>query len=296
MDIDCKRKLSEIEALYFAEPETKDLFVEGPEDVNIIELFFESNQVFDINIISIDNVDFSEVPNFEIKSNKEKVLFLAETISTNIETNLSNFTCIVDKDFDSVNDNFVDNPYIQYTDFANLEMYLFNSKSINKFLKIGLKNFPLPSSIVINTLENILTDMFAIRYSRTKIDSSFQLIQPDKILKYHKGNLKYDKADLLTKFLSKNNALAKAADFELEIQRVNEKSTELNESRLFMHGKDFFELFFLIIKKIKNTYTFNIRSFTRAFFSSIEITSLIQYDMFQSLKKKYNTVRAYQSP
>jgi hypothetical protein len=290
--MDYKRKLSEIEALYFVEPDTKDLFVEGPEDVNIFKLFFESNHVFDINIISIDNVDFSEESNFEIKSNKEKVLFLADTISKNIETNLSNFTCIVDKDFDSVNDDFVDNPYILYTDFANLEMYLFNSESINKFLKLGLKNFPLPSSIVINTLENVLTDMFAIRYSRTKIDSSFQLIQPDKILKYHRGNLKYDKADLFTKFLSKNNALDKAPDFDIEIQRVNEKNAELNESRLFMHGKDFFELFFLIIKKIKNTYTFNIKSFRRAFFSSIEISSLIQYDMFQLLEKKYNTVSA----
>lgn len=292
MDSEYKRKLSEIEALYFVEPETKDLFVEGPEDVNVIELFFEYNQLYEINVISIDCIDFSEVPEFEIKSNKEKVLFLAKRISLNIEANLSYFTCIVDKDFDSVDGLFVKNPYLFYTDFANLEMYLFNSKSINKFLKMGLKNFPLAPKIVIDILESVLTDMFAIRYSRTEIDISFQLIQPDKILKYHQGNFEYDKTDLLIKFLSKNNALDRRNDFLAEVKRVYDKKNELSESRLFMHGKDFFELLFLLIKKVKNTYSFNINSFTRAFFSSMEISTLIQYDLFQSLENKYKKVSA----
>lgn len=279
------RTLAEIDALYFVEPEIKDLYIEGPEDARLFEFFLQTNNINDVKVISIDNVNFAEIQVTDLKSNKDKVIYLANMLFQKRKSSLQNIVCIVDRDFDSVNNNFVINPYVFYTDFANLEMYLFNKKSIAKFLKIGLKNFPLSAEDVINILKGVLIDLFAIRYARSKIDKSYELLKYDKVLNYKSKAFNYNSRSLLKKFLSKNNALGKEAQFIVEIDLVKEKA--IVEPRFFIHGKDFFRMFFLIIKKVKNPYGFNDKSFPRAFYSSIEVESLKQYTLFSDLIKKY---------
>lgn len=274
----------EIEALYLVEPELKDIYVEGPEEVNLFEIYLKSNE---INVISIDNVDFSGTTGEKLNSNREKVLYLNHYVISNIGNQLSYIMFVVDRDFDTVNGNILNNPYLEYTDFANLEMYLFNTASINKFLKIGLKNFPFDADSIIDVMKNVLFDLFALRYSRDVIDRSYRMLELDKLVKFKESNFTYSQEDFLTKFLSKNNAISKEKAFLKEIGKVKEKYSECNEIRLFAHGKDFIELFFLLIKKVKNTYGFNIKSFTRALFASIEINSLSQYSLFESIGKKY---------
>ena len=285
MDANYKRKISEVEALFEVEPDIKSLFTEGPEDAIIFDLFLGRNQISDVHIYSIDTISFSENSGSNLRSNKDKVLFLAQKVYSTFGDSLSNFICVVDRDFDTILDNFIENPYLLYTDFANLEMYLFNKESIDKFLKIGIKNFPLTSGEVIIKLQTALLDLYSIRYARNEVKKSLKLLKLDKLFKFQKGVIIYDPEEILNKFLSKNNFLHKEKVFKSKIKLVSEKYNELNEARFFMHGKDFFELFFLLIKKIKNTYSFNIDSFTRSFFSSIEIESLKKYNLFVNLEQ-----------
>ncbi len=284
MEKDYFRKVIEIEALYLVEPQLKDIYVEGSEEVNFFEIYLDSEE---INVISIDNVDFNETTGVGLKSNKEKVLYLNNYVSTACGNGLPYITFIVDRDFDTITDSIIESPYLEYTDFANLEMYFFNNESITKFLKIGLKNFPLEGEYIINVFETVLLDLFAIRYSRAVVNCSYKMLELDKLIKFKEAEISYSNEELLTKFLSKNGALSQKGIFEQEIKNVKDKYIELNEIRLFVHGKDFFELFFLLIKKVKNTYSFNIKSFVRAFFASIEINSLKQYVLFQNIDNKY---------
>lgn len=286
-----KRKLSEHLALLELEPKSKDLFIEGPEDANIFELFLECHSINDVQIYPIDIIDFSDV-GINLLSNREKVLFLSKKIHEKFNDSLKNVTCIIDKDFETLKEDADSNPYLSYTDFANLEMYLFNEKSLNKILKIGLKNFPLSSVEVIKTLTPILVDNFCLRYAREKINCSYQLIQPEKVFQYSQGSMSYNQVEVLHKFLNKNNCLNKKIEFEEEIKFVKEKYKELNESRLFIHGKDFLEFFFNLIKKIKNTYSFTLKTFTRAVFLSIENEILRPYNLFTELELKYRKVSA----
>jgi len=284
MDKDYLRKVNEVEALYFVEPDLKDIYVEGPEEVNLLDFYLDREE---INVISIDNVDFSETTGNQIKSNKEKVLYLTKYLNNVLGSDLPHITFIVDRDFDTISDNILSIPYLEYTDFANLEMYFFNNESISKFLKIGLKNFPIETEQIIKTFENILLDLFALRHSRSVINPSYKMLELDKLFKINGAEISYISEELLNKFLSKNNALPKKDLFEAEIKKVHNKHSTYNDIRFFAHGKDFFELFFLLVKKVKNTYSFNIKSFVRAFFASIEINSLKQYNLFQNLDNKY---------
>jgi len=284
MEQDYLRKIIEVEALYLIEPELKDIYVEGPEEVNLLEIYLKSNEV---NVISIDNVDFSGTAGEELNSNRDKVLYLNDYVVNKIDNQLPYLMFIVDRDFDTVNERMINNDYLEYTDFANLEMYLFNTDSINKFLKIGLKNFPLEADVIIDVMKNVLFDLFALRYSRDVIDKGYKMLELGKLVKLKESNFEYSKEELLTKFLSKNNALPKEELFLAEIMKVKNKYSEYNEIRLFAHGKDFIELFFLLIKKVKNTYSFNIKSFTRALFASLEINLLKQYNLFKRIDDKY---------
>ena len=284
MDKEYLRKVQEIEALYFVEPDLKDIYVEGPEEVNLLEIYLDTEEV---NVISIDNVDFSDTTGGQIKSNKEKVLYLTNYVNDALGGSLQYLTFIVDRDFDTIQDNVLNISYLEYTDFANLEMYFFNNVSISKFLKIGLKNFPLEAEQVIKVFENVLLDLFALRYSRAVLGPSYKMLELDKLFKFNGTAISYSNEELLNKFLSKNNALTKKSLFEEEIKNVHKKHKESNDIRFFAHGKDFFELFFLLVKKVKNTYSFNDKSFVRAFFASIEINSLKQYSLFRTIDNKY---------
>lgn len=284
MEKEYLRKVIEIEALYLVEPELKDIYVEGPEEVNFFELFLGSSEP---NLISIDNVNFEESSGNSLKSNKEKILYLSKYVNSIFGSQLPYITFIVDRDFDTITGDILNIPNLEYTDFANLEMYFFNMESINKFLKIGLKNFPLEADHIVDIFKNILLDLFALRHSRAIIDSSYKMLELDKLIKIKDSQISYSNEELLQKFLSKNSALNKKSAFETEIENVNNKYKEFGEIRFFAHGKDFFELFFILIKKVKNTYSFNVKSFTRAFFASIELNSLRQYDLFQKMENKY---------
>ncbi|WP_430466628.1 hypothetical protein [Winogradskyella ouciana] len=291
MEIAYKRKLSEHIALLELEPKSRDLFIEGPEDANIFELFLNSHSINNVQIYPIEIIDFSEIDE-DIPSNREKVITLAKKLYENFGDTLSYISCIIDRDFEILKDEPISNPYLSYTDYANIEMYLFNDTSINKILKIGLKNFPISSGELIKNLTPMLVDNYCLRYARASIDCSYKLVQPDKIFKYNSGTITYNKDDVFKKFLQKNNCVNKKEELEKAINFALKKYKELKEPRFFIHGKDFLEFFFLLIKKAKNTYSFTLKTFTRAVFLSIENDLLKSNKLFSEIEFKYSKVSA----
>lgn len=287
-----KRKLSEVIALYKLEPDSKDLYLEGREDSNIFEYFFNENDVSEIAIYEINAIDFSEVADVDLSSNKEKVKYFSKIIYSEFGANLKNVTCVVDRDFDTIDDNFIKNSYLLYTDFANLEMYFFNHECLNKFLRLGLKNFPLSSKEIMASLETILIDIYAFRYARDEINKSYQLPALDKTFKVSNGKIQYDPNEFLNKFINKNACKNQQKEFQEKILLVKNKHLELKESRYFMHGKDFIELFFNLVRKIKNPYNFNLKTFTRSIIITIEIELLKTFKLFSELLLKYEKVSA----
>lgn len=286
MEEQYKRRIEELEALYLVEPEIKEVYTEGPEDATIIEVFLEKCQVFDVRINSIDNISFEQV-DCELKSNRDRVVFLSEKFETEFDQKLPNFMCVVDRDFDSLSETIGKNKYLSRTDFANLEMYLYSLGSVNKFLKIGIRNFPLTASELLRGIEPILLDLFCLRFVRTKIDTSDQLLNSDKLFKFQGGRIVYDSDEHFQKYFAKNCNEEKTQRYIEEIEKARKKMNESQDNRFFIHGKDFFSVFFASVKKIKNTYGYTEKTFIRSFFSSLEISELRSFKLFQSIEEKY---------
>lgn len=287
MQDDNNRKLSELIALFELEPNLRDLYTEGPEDADLIELFFDKNSIRNVQIYPIGIIDFSDEL-IEFDGNRDKVIFLSEKLNKLFGSNLPYVTCIIDMDFEYVEQVLQKNPYLHTTDYANLEMYFFNLSSIHKFLKISCKKFPLSSHKVLEILTPILLSNFQVRYSRHITDKKFQMVQLDKQFKYIGGKLKFDSNSNFEKFLSKNSCIPKRIEMLEHINHVLQLYNKNKEPRFFIHGKDFFEAFFLLLKKVKGTYSFNEESFSRAFFVSVDFDILGSHDLFKFLKLKYH--------
>ncbi len=286
MENSYKRKVSEISMTYNLEPELRDIYTEGNEDSRILEIFLKSNNITDVSIRQIDSIDFSEL-DMNLKSNRDKVISLSKVLSELNNEQIKFVSCVADMDFEIISQSEPANPFLMWTDFANLEMYLFNDKVLGKFLKIGLGNFPYNFKETTQMLVPVLIYNYSIRYARTCLDSSYQLVSLDKVIKIRNAQLSYDLNEVLTKFLLKNNIVNRKEEFESLIEKVHTLQENSSDFRMFIHGKDFIELLFLFIKKVKNTYTFNDKSFTRAIFSSIEIEDLKNYPLFKNILSKY---------
>ena len=141
------RKFSEVIAIAKLEPKLKCVYVEGIDDVYLINNFCEKHHADSIGVYGIESVDYSEVyggldveqVNILKKNNKERVVYLAQILETEITDGIRPIICVVDLDWDNVLENTRKCQYLVYTDYNSMELYLFNKKVIEKFLQQGLR-------------------------------------------------------------------------------------------------------------------------------------------------------------
>lgn len=279
-----KKKHSEILALYTLESGIADLYVEGNSDKAFIETFLSIKKV-NKKTIPIEIVDFSELPieyfeNLDINSNKTKVIILSKLLTENLpETKV---VCIVDKDFDDYIKSLTNGKLLK-TDFSCLESYLFCDDVVEKFLKIGIGNFPFNSKLILRQLATVLKPLFCLRLLRELHYRSAQLVAIDANLSINKqnGTINFSKEEYLDKFMLKNNLTDEKA-------KINQLYSELFKNlkidiRDCIHGHDFVNIFFLYINKIKNTSKFKEENFGKSLFLTIESSMIENFPLFKTL-------------
>src|ERR1035437_8823564 len=162
-----KKKHHEIIALCKLEKSIRDIYVEGNSDKVFIENYLK-NKKCNKNVILIDIVDFSELRNeylegLDMKSNRNKAIILSKLLSEKLPQ--TDVRCLIDKDFDDYVKSIVNAKLIK-TDFSCLESYLFCEEVIEKFVKIGINNFPYEAKFIIKQLAAVLKPLFCLRLYR----------------------------------------------------------------------------------------------------------------------------------
>ncbi len=281
-----KKKHVEILALYKLEKDIKDLYVEGNTDRVFFEYYLK-NKKCNKKIITAEVIDFSELPKeysngLDLNSNRNKLLVLSKLFNDNLPS--TNARCIVDKDFDDYI-KIIDNNKLLKTDFSCLEAYLYCEEVIDKFINIGIGNFPFKASFIINQLACVLKPLFCLRLLREIKFASAKLLDIDGNLSIDKksGTINFDTNDYLDKFILKNNLTSKRKDIHDSFIELDNK---LNlEIRHHIHGHDFLNIFFLYVNKIKNTHKFKEENFPRSLFLSVETPMLENYPLFKNIVK-----------
>jgi len=276
-----RKKHHEILALYTLEKSIKDIYVEGNTDRVFIENYLK-NKKCNRKVIPIEVIDFSELPlevmeGLDINSNRNKLVVMSKLFNEKLTS--SNVRCIIDKDFDDYVES-INNSKLLKTDFSCLESYLFCEDVIDKFLQLGICNFPFNASFILNQLETVLKPLFCLRLLRELYFSSAKLVDIDGNLAIDKsqGTINFDINIYLQKFISKNNL---TKDTQTILDSYNALFQKLNiEIRNNLNGHDFLDIFFLYVNKIKNTPKFKVENFPKALFLTVETPMIENYPLF----------------
>lgn len=279
-----KRKYTEVIAQYKFEDSLRDIYVEGNCDKVFFEYYIE-NKKCNRKVQLIENVDFSQLDNnflkeLDRKSNKNKLIILSELLTKEVKK--THVKCIVDKDFDDFI-KCINNNIILRTDFSCLESYLFNDQVINKFLTIGIRNFPLSTSFVMAQLSEILKKLFCLRLFKEINYKSASLVNYDGNIKINKktNELIFDINDYLEKFIHKNNLYHDRDKIFDSYFKLLEKLNK--DIRNYIHGHDFLEIFYIYISKVKQTRKISAENISNVLFLTVETIKLESYNLFKSI-------------
>lgn len=283
--LDVKRDLNEIIAIYTFEKEIVDVYVEGSTDKHIIDNYFEYIKC-DKNVTEISDVDFSEeqqnFPNLDLKSNKNKLIALSILLTNN---NIdSKIKCIIDRDFDGILTPVQKDSHILYTDYSCMESYLCCQNYIGKILKIGMRNFPHSTDLVIEEVSKVVSILFIIRIINEKFKFGLSCPKIEGHMSVDKKtgicNISFEK--YIEKYITTNKLSLQKEKIIAFAEEVIKKLPA--DMRFNMNGHDFIEILFHYINKIKNTVNFKLENFERTVYLSIQPNYLDDYNLFKELK------------
>lgn len=279
-----KKKHTEIVALYKLETNIKDIYVEGPTDKFFLESYLKnkngSRKIFQVEVIDFSQLDDAYYEGYDKTLNKIKVAILSKLLCDKAPE--SETKCIVDKDFDDFIKS-IQNDKLLKTDFSCLESYLFCEEVLDKFLKIGINNFPFEATFILSELALVLKPLFCIRLIRELHFKDKQLVTIDGNLSINKqnGTINFNPVEYLDKFINKNSLTKEKAQIHQQYDALMKK---LNlEIRHYINGHDFLDIFFLYINKIKNTLKYKEEHFGRVLFLTVESSMVEKYQLFKNL-------------
>ncbi len=246
------RKVSEVIAICSLEPELKNIFVEGLSDKLVIDNFLEDNSVSDCTVFEIGDIDFSDIPNAPSRNNKDKVIFLSQMIEKEIETQASSHTlCIVDLDADWVLNKKRTSPYLSYTDYNSLELYLFKETYIARLLSNTFriaKKIDIPDFMA--SIHKVCRQLFYIHcilepYCGNMVDTK-------KDLSFEKNTFSctLDIDSYWTKTMQTNKMTACASEKKQQFDSYCQN--HVDDCRMEIKGHDFIHILYECVRKYKH--------------------------------------------
>lgn len=285
-----KRQPSELIARYSLEPSLKEIYVEGLTDKLIVELFLEKENLLSTTCYEVSSIDFSEfiALNPHLRSNKEKLIYLANDIFKNLNPANLKLRCIIDRDFDDILGIQHTSGFILSSDFSCIEAYILDEFTFKKILRIGLTNFPIDEKVMLAEMFKVLNNLFFIRCARVILKHEpLKLLEMDSAININKnGIIDFELEEYINKYVNKNHI---HKDYvEGYLKQINDLKSQNCGNRLqYFNGHDFIKLFFKYINVIKNTAKFKEDNFEKTLYVALEISALGKYPLFTTIKHIY---------
>ena len=287
--IEITRKFSEVIAIAKLEPKLKCVYVEGIDDVYLINNFCEKYHDDNIGVYGIESVDYSEVySGLDVKyvnilknNNKERVIYLAQVLETEITDSVRPIICVVDIDWDNLLGNLRKSQYLVYTDYNSMELYLFNKKVIEKFFQQGLRiNGKIDYDTLMTSIADVTRKIFHIHCLMHEECKS--ILQNDKDFKYNKETsscaLDFDK--YWQKTIMKCCVAGKANVLK---KKYTDRILQKCDSRMEMRGQDFVCYLYLCVKRMKSNLCMNKNEFANVFWQYIDYDDLAKENLFKRI-------------
>ena len=251
MEDEKRRKLDELVARYELEPSLHDVYVEGLTDKCIIQGFLEKSNL-DTKNVAVYEIDTIDIPTDQLfalglnDSNRSRVIFLAFQLQRLVETSLPHVVCIADRDFDDlIGSSSIESELLLFTDYTSIEMYLFDSNIIEKFLRLALGKDDLEAVNILTNISPILEEMFLLRAANQSLSYGMEWLAPASLRRCFKrrkgGQIEFDSKDFVEKYLNKNKRYSEKIAFLDKVKELRNKN--ISEIRNKIRGHDFIDLF-----------------------------------------------------
>jgi len=297
MEDEKRRKLDELVARYELEPSLHDVYVEGLTDKCIIQWFLEESNL-DTENVAVYEIDTIDIPTDQLfargldDGNRSRVIFLACQLQSLFEGSLPPVICIADKDFDNlIASSHIESELLLFTDYTSIEMYLFDSNIIEKFLRLALHKDDLEAVNILKNISPILEEMFLLRAANESLSYGMEWFSSASLRRCFKrrkgGQIEFDSNDFVDKYLNKNNRTSEKIVFLDKVKELRNKN--ISEIRNKIRGHDFIDLFCWYIEPYlpKNKKGF---SEPEIVFSTLrcclDVDYLMQEKLFQELTRR----------
>ena len=284
-----KRKYSEIKAIAALYPELKSIYVEGVSDFYLINDFLAYHKIEDIKVYIIDDIDIDELytgidPNvvYNLRhSNKERVIFLAQSLEKDLHRVNLPILCIVDTDWDRVLNCVRTSKYLSYTDYNSMDMYLCSKETVSKYLHQGHRINTRIEDQLLTSLLNICRQVFHVHCLLH--ERKMELLSNDKAFAFDRPSqscsLDFDKYWLAT--LTKNNLTAFSE--ELKATYDSRFSQSPGDIKNEVRGHDFVHYLYLCVRKMKPKISMAEEEFANMFWKYADIEALKQEGLFEKI-------------
>ena len=251
MDLEYSRTVSEIIARYELEPTLRDIFVEGKTDKFFVEWVLEKSKNENVRVYEINDIVISDDEVFDLekslnKNNRQKAIKIAHIISKQI-SGCKSVIFIIDSDFDIVLKVHHNLDILFLTDYANLEMYLYNKKVIHKFSKFYLRGFPKETEFIIEQIKPTLQNLFLIRLTVYLLKWKLEHIPPTKLLEVENFKLRFNLEEFIKRYLNSNNLFHQIPMFKESLDRNRMLLTSNPKNQI--NGHDFINVLRTYIQK-----------------------------------------------
>ena len=290
MAANIRRTISELATLYELEPDIRDVVVEGIDDRVLIKWYLNHRCDVPVSIIGVDSI---EVPSelltkYDLnEGNRGRALAVAFELNEILDgASAKCCTVIYDSDLDAIKNTSINIGNVLNTDFASLEMYLFDVGAIAKFTNVVLMIQDFDHVSAMDHLRKVLVRLWLIKAANHLLDFRMTWISFDKVCKFNALEITFDENEFINRYLMRNSKLDEAEKFKAKIAEIESKLTA--DARHHMDGHHFLVLCRLYFRKFvkENGVLNDERGFERAFFGCLELGYLDQFPLFQHLLRR----------
>ncbi|MEI9967625.1 MAG: hypothetical protein WDM87_02980 [Terracidiphilus sp.] len=286
--------LDDLVARFEAHPEFREVYVEGQDDIGLVQWFLEQNDLGDVVVYPIDSFDITEesatacgLSHLDRTSNRTDVITLALHLQREVPVAAGHVTCIADADLQHCFPETYDSKFLIFTDYTSMEMYAFRPELITKLLHIAAPNVRCSGEEVLTAMTHVLESLFAFRGANCRLKWGLSWIRFDKDLRFTGATIVFDEARFVQKYLNTKGRTRDLAAFQSEVANV--RTSFGADHRLQIRGHDFTELLTIYLRKVayRSFQDLTENQLRDNLFSQLQIADLASEPLFINLIQKY---------
>lgn len=265
---------------YHLHPRLREIWTEGTDDWDIVTWFISEHEDKPDAILTASDVaipqDELRAGGFRLKSNRDKLLCLAQRLAE--EGLADRILCIVDRDRPDLPDR--SSPSVVYTDFRDMEMYLWDERPLDKFFSVGC-HIKCTGREALTMLRPPLRDMCAVVDTNDALNLQLSFIKWRKYLSRDTKNrtLTFNLKGYVHSYTRAGSA-GNMATFMCEVDR---RRNLPGDDRMHIRGHTFLETLAKFLSDIAEIPEPTCGHLCRSLFASVERQWLTDFPLFQTM-------------